>query len=880
MEGEVGDDTLMEGTSTGITNVEDIVDDYDYGDLEDELEALREEDERERGRVVDLPVDVNDASVSSPVTAPAAGVYSRSVEEDMDVGNFTEEFYAMDEAEQHQSPPPMPVETGAVRARRSSRQRQQQHAPPSVAAGAADSVYQQQQQAPQLRSRVRVERHGHAQAPPTSLTEAPMDMRPRRRVVHEQQQAALQQEQRRQRKLKSVNQGVVNKEIRRHRRGTGVRDHMSNSDDDERDGDASSELSSGLGYTTERPRDSTRRPGDALEFQRALSHGADEYASGNFADLPVRIAYEQLHSLEAMNRKVQLVIEHNAEIFGRKVKSLDLRLMRRAFDDWRLAKIGGAEKKLLIMRLLKRYQRKSLWKAFNAWRLKHGRTHDPEYAMLKKAQRVVTMGLMRRTFTSWFNVFQESVREAVLMLREQRARDEAEARHNMRQLARAERCYRRKKLYAVWVRLDKNVDRRIEKRAKMRRVIMYYQKRTYAKAFTAWFERFAFKREQRRKVKNAVMKIKKSSLARAMLGWEARVQYIAATRRKVSNALARLKNRMASKALCSWESHLDLVRRQRQFALKMLMPYRYNGFHGWLEWLELRKRNRLIVKRSLARLKHRNLIKAWGCWLEYVSRIAGDKQLNTMSGLRERLETVVRENGQLRKDNERFVKLIDSGEWGRTRVKELSQAGEVLRGERDALQKLITNLRVEHDNVRLQSAKNESELRKTKDRILSGNFVQRNKLVVKGGSSFNGLVRAMKADMLDPNTQDEKKMRQQAGENVTAATTTTAGRDPASMLYAVDKLSMQKVSVFPDGELNVQAINPEGTEPFKRSSMKAKSARPREAVRERFVQTRSSRVFDSGSLVGLTHQEQEKMRALLKEEERVTGLSSSAPKPR
>ena len=81
----MGDDTLMEGTSTGITNVEDIVDDYDYGDLEDELEALREEDERERGRVVDLPVDVNDASVSSPVTAPAAGVYSRSVEEDMDV---------------------------------------------------------------------------------------------------------------------------------------------------------------------------------------------------------------------------------------------------------------------------------------------------------------------------------------------------------------------------------------------------------------------------------------------------------------------------------------------------------------------------------------------------------------------------------------------------------------------------------------------------------------------------------------------------------------------------------------------------------------------------------------------------------------------------
>ena len=111
----------------------------------------------------------------------------------------------------------------------------------------------------------------------------------------------------------------------------------------------------------------------------------------------------------------------------------------------------------------------------------------------------------------------------------------------------------------------------------------------------------------------------------------------------------------------------------------------------------------------------------------------------------------MRDNHQLRRDNERFVKLIDSGEWGRTRVKELSQAGEVLKGERDALQKLITNLRLEHDNVKLQQQRQESELRKTKDRILSGNFVQRNKLIVKGGSSFNGLVRAMKADMLDTN---------------------------------------------------------------------------------------------------------------------------------
>ena len=38
------------------------------------------------------------------------------------------------------------------------------------------------------------------------------------------------------------------------------------------------------------------------------------------------------------------------------------------------------------------------------------------------------------------------------------------------------------------------------------------------------------------------------------------------------------------------------------------------------------------------------------------------------------------ENERLRRDNERFVRLIDSGEWGRGRVAELTQAGELSQG--------------------------------------------------------------------------------------------------------------------------------------------------------------------------------------------------------
>ncbi len=36
------------------------------------------------------------------------------------------------------------------------------------------------------------------------------------------------------------------------------------------------------------------------------------------------------------------------------------------------------------------------------------------------------------------------------------------------------------------------------------------------------------------------------------------------------------------------------------------------------------------------------------------------------------------ENERLQRDNERFTRLIDSGDWGRSRVSELAKAGTLL----------------------------------------------------------------------------------------------------------------------------------------------------------------------------------------------------------
>ena len=116
------------------------------------------------------------------------------------------------------------------------------------------------------------------------------------------------------------------------------------------------------------------------------------------------------------------------------------------------------------------------------------------------------------------------------------------------------------------------------------------------------------------------------------------------------------------------------------------------------------------------------------------------------------------------------------------------QAGEVMKGERDALMKLIGSLRREYEAVMDAKAAQEAELKDLKYRITNVGGAGRNRLLVKGGSSFNGLVRQMKAEMVE------------------ASRSTGMPVDP-NRVYEVNKMSMDQVQVFPDGELSVQGVD-------------------------------------------------------------------------
>lgn len=137
------------------------------------------------------------------------------------------------------------------------------------------------------------------------------------------------------------------------------------------------------------------------------------------------------------------------------------------------------------------------------------------------------------------------------------------------------------------------------------------------------------------------------------------------------------------------------------------------------------------------------------------------------------------------------------------------QAGEILKSERDALMELVKSLRREYEAVEMAKHAQDGELQALKDRLVLGGAATaagRNKMLVRGASSFNSLVRAMKQDLLDKGT----------------------GKDDPKVMYEVDKLSLDKVHVFSDGELKVEAMAPteqQTASPKKRTYKDARSKR-------------------------------------------------------
>lgn len=99
----------------------------------------------------------------------------------------------------------------------------------------------------------------------------------------------------------------------------------------------------------------------------------------------------------------------------------------------------------------------------------------------------------------------------------------------------------------------------------------------------------------------------------------------------------------------------------------------------WVDKHEATIKWRAFAKVVVLRMLKRKLASAWAGWCAAHEQRMSDHQMAEGQSALARMESMAAENDRLRRDNERFVRLIDSGEWGRSRVEEMTTAGAVLR---------------------------------------------------------------------------------------------------------------------------------------------------------------------------------------------------------
>ena len=508
-------------------------------------------------------------------------------------------------------------------------------------------------------------------------------------------------------------------------------------------------------------------------------------------DLPVKLAFEHLSSLAGMSEKVQNAINLSRNLFQRRVDKMEKGVMFKAWRGWLLVQHDFNNKRNILTRAVNKMKRRRLYKAFSKWAELHNKAHRPSH-FDKAARAVVLGGCRRRTFGAWREHTKDVRRQFKMAAHTARMREEF-----LERLVEAGlRQVMHKRIRRAWDAFDKFSEVRRAKRNKARQVIGRAMNREQARAFSRWSEYVAQLNKQRGQLKRAVARMSKATMARAFDAWQGQQLH-------KKRCLMKIIKGTQARAFAKWQDNLRLLRKAKIVFARWNQRTCYAAFNGWWLNVEEKRRQTEMCSKICKRILNRAVRNAWAQWMYCVEQSFGCT-LEQVKALRD-------QNARLRRDNERFVRLVDSGEWGRGRVEELSEAGRLLRDERKQLEDLIRSIKDEKDGFVKDAELQAREARALKDRLVSGNFVQRNKLNVRGGSAFNSMQRVLKQDLIDSGAA--ARQRQMLG----------------GAVHNVDRLAMDKVSVFADGEIQMQAVK-RAPPPFARGGARRPAPPPLRAA--------------------------------------------------
>ena len=557
------------------------------------------------------------------------------------------------------------------------------------------------------------------------------------------------------------------------------------------DEDSASDISSGI-FTRAEGRERKFANDEAADPydipKRTLLHAAEDQVridrmlrtNGEDFDFRAYLAYHQLTELEGLHRvcfeKLEEQLSAQKELFRRRVAQMDLAFKRRVFAAYRGACQERLRKYRRARRAIQRMLRGKLAKAFFHWQNLHQNVTLSEKMVMKMQRKNGhhDWHLKHQYMKAWARVA-ERVRNHVLRI----ARDsQVKARERMHFQKKFVDRRQRRLMQMAWDVLYLPYAEYLEK---LKRAARHFLQPNRARrpAWNSWWHAVV----RKRLAKRCMARMLKRQLFRAYNTWlEAhlrakRVKYIQ------EGAVRRIVFRTQSLCWESWQQNVFEIKRKRglvkNMLLRMMKKRFWVAFNTWADHTYQMKMQRRLIRPIVKRWLLAYLRDFYDCWVVYAKC---DRKL-----LRSEIERLTGENERLRRDNERYMRLIDSGEWGRGRVAELAEAGEVLRAERATLTQLVGQLQAELAGVQQMRENGASEVDELKRRMLGGDFKSRNRMLVKAGSTANGLKRMLKGELIEGGVGGMRRERALGAE--------------------IDKLSMEHVTLLPDEEdLHVEAV--------------------------------------------------------------------------
>ena len=544
---------------------------------------------------------------------------------------------------------------------------------------------------------------------------------------------------------------------------------------DEQSSDEDDTFSSGIsprGSAAER-----RNPVDLREAQSAFQHygkkygmaqglrrvGRSPYAYGIVDDLPSRLAFEQLNTLSGLTAKMQQALTHNKRAFQQRVAETYKMTLRQAFLAWTQARQETVIKEKKVQQAKARLNRSKMTRVIYKWKEIAGLT-DPTIKMKNKANILLARGLKRRVFIEWFSYIQEETH------RDEKRRREAEFKslqHKRRgAYTRMVKAFHKKRLLKIIFQWNRWSHHAFLKRYKLESALIFHRRMVCAKViFTLqnYAEEVKLRRQRLKKISS---KIRSIFMSHALHEWFEVAQLLSFRKAQAREAAYHSEMVMKRKTWVLWTMYMevcsDLDTSMKKWAKKQLA----RSFNAWVNVQVENARQEILVQRNRAKLNHRLLHDFFYVFCSRIIELKEMREEVTQEALQDKLDALSKENERLRIENARYAKFVDTSDLGRGRIKELSQAVNTLQSEGDELKDLVGLLRHDYENISRPDARN---------RYMAENALQRNKMLVKGGSSFNALIRALKQDLVDSRKPKKPKMRDE------------------NILYEVDRLSLDEV---------------------------------------------------------------------------------------